>query len=146
MKEHYLHLPTEKKITMIRHRRRGPSALRKEIKNLGIFFYRGDSNDGGSGTMWLTAWEKQVKNGTALPLLIFEKLVNGGLIVTDGSMCEKNGNPYSFFNSAAIEYKQTGKLEISCFKDILGNTFENIGSIIDRRSRRTLIWKIHKQD
>ncbi len=143
LKEHYVHLPTRKMITVIRHRRRGPSALRNEITNLGVFFYRGDSPEG-SGTMWLTAWKKPLNKGTALPLLITEKLVDGGYIITDGSMCEQVGNPYSFFRSAAVEINQTGTLEKTSILDPFGNTFKYTGVVDYRNNRATISWKIHK--
>lgn len=47
------------------------------IRKLAVFYYRGDSmGEGGSGQWWL---------GPALFDMVLEKLVDGGLILTDGS-------------------------------------------------------------
>jgi len=143
VKEYYQYLPNNAVITVIRHRRRGPSALRTEIDKLGVFFYRGDSPEG-SGTMWLTAWRKRRNNGSALPLQIIEKLVDGGYIITDGSMCEIGGNPYNFLYLSTLEIKQTGSLEKTIFQDPFCNNFEYSGIVGYRYDRATLAWKIHK--
>ena len=61
--ETYYHLPSGETIRVHRHRRRGPSALCTEIDKLGVFYYRGDSSEGGSGTHWLSvfSWNKPRK-------------------------------------------------------------------------------------
>ena len=93
--EIYKHLKSGREIRVHRHLRRGPSALRTEIDRLGVFFYRGDSEEGGSKTWWLTVDQRQQR----LWLIheVFDKLINGGLIVTDGSMCKGEHNPYREF-------------------------------------------------
>lgn len=141
--ERYLHRPTSTIITIHRHRRRGPSALRTEIGKLGVFFYRGDSLEG-SGTMWLTAWKKQVKHKTALPLLIIDKIVDNGFIVTDGSMCEIAGNPYKFFKLARGEVEKLHTLKVDTYKDSLGNIFTCVGFIGSHYNRISLIWRVTK--
>lgn len=77
--ERYEHLPTNRKITIHRRRGYGYSAFRteKDISPLGVFFYRGDSmGEGGSGNQWLAPDHLSE---------ICERLIDGGLIVTDGS-------------------------------------------------------------
>ena len=77
--EKYLHKPTNRHIYIRRRRGYGYSAFRteKEISPLGIFFYRGDSiGEGGSGNLWLAPDHLAE---------ICSKIIDGGLIVTDGS-------------------------------------------------------------
>ncbi|HHW19180.1 MAG TPA: hypothetical protein GXX30_09845 [Firmicutes bacterium] len=58
------------------HQEDGEKVFR-QLQNLSVFFYRGDSpGEGGSGVWWL---------GPDLFNAVVEKLVDGGLIVTDGS-------------------------------------------------------------
>ena len=53
--ETYRHIPSGETVTIHRHRRTGPAALRTEIDKMSVFYYRGDSDDGGgSSTHWLT--------------------------------------------------------------------------------------------
>lgn len=87
--ETYLHLPSSRLIRIHRRRGYGISAFKKEIGSLGVFFYRGDSEgegEGGSGNFWL--YSKRIQD-------ICEKLIDGGLIVTDGSQhSERKDNIY----------------------------------------------------
>ena len=99
--ETYLHTATGETITVHRHRRTGPSALRTEIDTLGIFYYRGDSDEGGSATHWLTihGWNyrptrQRARRSVPLIFEVLDKLTDGGLLVTDGSMCKGFNNPY----------------------------------------------------
>ena len=78
--EEYSYLDSKQRIQIHFYRRRGCTALRRDIDRLGVFFYRRDSNEGGSGTLW---FPNHVND-------IFEKLIDGGLIVTDGSNCCHN--------------------------------------------------------
>lgn len=150
--ETYLHRRSGEIITIHRHRRRGPSALRKEIDRLGIFFYRGDSNDGGgSGTVWLSAarrWTKPSRGRKALIHEVLDKLVNGGLIVTDGSIGDNHqSNPYRHFykyhgnRSVGREVVQ----EVQPFEDLLGNKFECVG-YAGQRYGPTLVWRVTKPE
>ena len=63
--------------TVNMHQADGLVALAKQVPDLSVFYYRNDSRgEGGSNQMWLE------------PVLfhyILERLMNGGLIVTDGS-------------------------------------------------------------
>ena len=71
--------------TVNMHQSDGLVALAKRVPDLSVFYYRNDSTgEGGSNQMWLE------------PVLfhyILERLMNGGLIVTDGS----NGGYYDPF-------------------------------------------------
>lgn len=143
--EVYLHLPSQELVTIHRHRRRGPSALRKEVNKISIFFYRGDSDEGGSGTFWLTSTKRAVKHGRDLPALIIDKLDAGGWLVTDGSMCygEVWHNPYLFLIRKAREIKKTQALDDFEATDPWGNWFELIG-FGPPKDRPLLFWRITK--
>ena len=75
--ETYRHVPSNREITVIRKRSFGRYTFREEVGEIGVFFYRGDSEgEGGSGDMWLKQrWIEE----------ILKKLVDGGFLVTDGS-------------------------------------------------------------
>ena len=75
--EYYRHLPTRREITVIRKRGFGRFTFREEVEDIGVFFHRGDSQgEGGSDDNWLAPYWIG---------MILGKLVDGGLIVTDGS-------------------------------------------------------------
>ena len=147
--ETYRHLPSGKIVTVHWHRRRGPSALRKEIDRLGVFFYRGDSDDGGSGTIWLSAATQWVsKKRKALIHEVLDKLVDGGLLVTDGSLGDdRESNPYRELHRAMsnrLRGRQAVQL-VRPFDDLLGNHFECIGFAGQYYFGPTLIWRVTKQ-
>lgn len=136
-------LQTGEILTVHRHKRRGPSALRKELPGISVFFYRRDSNEGGSGTLWLSETSKLRKKKRSLPRLIIDKLENGGWIVTDGSLCEETHNPYRFFKLASNQCKSSGKLDSWSEQDDLGNHFDCIGYACEGYGP-VLIWKVTK--
>ncbi len=77
--ECYRYFENDKIIRIHRRRGYGFSALRTEaaIGTIGVFFYRGDSQgEGGSGNWWL---EQEHLDE------VFAKLIDGGLLVLDGS-------------------------------------------------------------
>lgn len=152
--ETYQHLTSGSIITIHRHRRTGPSALETEIDQLGIFYYRGDSNaDGGSKTHWLTIhkWatpgeQKRTLRKGALIFEVLDKLVDGGLIVTDGSMCMGKNNPYRelqrFHSDHAIKAKAVN--EAQQFTDPTGRKFHCIGYAGECYRCPTLIWQVSR--
>ena len=138
LSEHYRHRPSNTDINVHRRRGYGFSAFRKEISSIGVFFYRGDSQgEGGSGNLWLIPEHLDE---------ICDKLVNGGLIVTDGS----NGG-YSRRRTKLSKYyfkeiKKTGQEIVnSCnpFVDKSGRQFKCVG-YVGHRYGPTLIWQVHK--
>jgi hypothetical protein len=136
--ERYLHWTSDQLVSVHRRRGFGPSALRKEIGNLGVFFYRGDSlGEGGSGTLWLSVHHSNVH----LIEEVLAKLVDGGLIVTDGSNCHGSQNPYAElgrFHRQAIG-REAVRLARP-FADPQGRRFECIGYvciIIESEPRRS---------
>jgi hypothetical protein len=142
--EKYIHHPSETLITIHRHMRRGPSALRKEIDRLGVFFYRGDSSEGGSGTLWLAGRRTSMLEKKGLPSLIIDKLVDGGLIATDGSLCNVHGNLYGFFRTAVDEVARTSDLQIRYHIDPFGNRFDFLANLGTFRGNPTLLWRLTK--
>lgn len=75
--ETYRHVKTGCLIELKFRRGYGRSAFRKEVRQIGVFFYRRDSlGEGGSGDLWMTRDSVDT---------ICERLIEGGLIVTDGS-------------------------------------------------------------
>lgn len=81
--ETYRHVETGRTIRVRLRRGYGFSAFRKErIKNLGVFFYRGDSHgEGGSSNQWLK--EEHLDD-------VLRKLEKGGVLAIDG----RDGAPY----------------------------------------------------
>jgi hypothetical protein len=146
-RETYRNYPTGVTITVNRHRRRGPSALRKEITSLDVFFYRGDSDDGGSGTNWLSAAPRWFRHHRR-PLFyeVLDKLVDGGLVVTDGSMGDDYANnPYRGLRQvkAACTCGPEIVAQVAPFTDLRGNRFECVG-FAGQRYGPTLIWQVTK--
>ena len=137
--ERYLHRASGQLVSVHRRRGFGPSALRKEIGNLGVFFYRGDSlGEGGSGTLWLSVHHSNVR----LIEEVLAKLVDGGLIVTDGSNCHGSQNPYAElgrFHRQAIG-REAVRLARP-FADPQGRRLECIG-YAGRRYGPTLVWQV----
>jgi len=75
--ETYYHQNSKRYIEINYRRGYGFSAFRKNNNSIGIFFYRGDSlGEGGSGNLWMS------RNHLSE---ICYKLIDGGLIITDGS-------------------------------------------------------------
>lgn len=139
--ERYLHLPSDREIRIYRRRGYGPSAMRKhiDIDEMGVFFYRGDSQgEGGSGTWWLTTSRKR----PGLFDQALARLTDGGLVVTDGSNCMR---PYR--RLAAFHSKSIGSDAVSlarAFHDGRGHRFECIGYAGERYGP-TLVWQVWKE-
>ena len=88
--ETYEHLLSGRQIKV--HRRRGFSTCAfGRLPKIGVFFYRGDSSEG-SNVAWLRAsnWSRN-KTQKWLFHEVLGRLVDGGLVVTDGSRHEDAG-------------------------------------------------------
>lgn len=124
------------------HRRRGysVSGFRKESFTLGVFFYRGDSHEG-SSTPWLSV--RRVRRSEGFIFDVLNKLVDGGLIVTDGSRCEGSGNPYTALRRFLMTDADgpAAMREAEPFTDVQGRTFRCIGWA-GRRNGPTLVWQV----
>lgn len=134
--ERYRNLISNTKFNIHLRNGYGVSALRKDIPKISIFFYRGDSEgEGGSGTQWL--------NSTHFDLVI-KKMLNHGLIVTDGSQScgSKQYAKFSTFHRKSEGY-EAYIYNQETFFDNQGNMFECIG-YAGNRYGPTLIWKLTK--
>lgn len=137
--EVYKHVPSSAEVTIHRTRRRGPSALRSLTEPLGVFFFRGDSDEGRSGTLWLNA-----KKRKGLFLEVLAHLIDHGLIATDGSLCEdKSTNPYKHFAQVAAQWPlKTTNIHDASFCDREQRRFEFLGQVSTRFNRPTLLWQV----
>jgi hypothetical protein len=115
------------------------SALKNDIPEISVFFYRGDSpGEGGSGNHWLN--QPHINS-------VLDKMVNHGLIVTDGSQTcgSKQYAKFATFHTfrGKPEGFETYINNRETFFDIQGNMFECIG-YAGHRYGPTLIWKLTK--
>jgi hypothetical protein len=142
--ETYRHLETGREIRIHKRRGYGFSALDKEIKinELGVFFYRCDSSgEGGSGNLWLAT--SHIND-------ICHKMIDGGLIVTDGSneperrhdrghkeLCRiRSCRPNLKTPEEFINFHQS-------FEDDRGRHFSCVG-YAGMRCGPTMIWQVQK--
>lgn len=143
--EHYRHTPSNRTIQIHLRRGYGFSAFRKEISSLGVFFYRGDSEgEGGSGNLWMAP--------DHISEICF-KLINGGLIVTDGSQHGRGHNKKSreykeFWMQKHIKEHTNSSLEIigltQPFSDRFGRQFTCVG-YTGHRYGPTLAWEVKQK-
>ena len=137
--EAYKHLASGAEIFIHRTRRRGPSALRSLIEPLGVFFFRGDSDEGGSGTLWLTATKSK-----ELIVEVLARLVDHGLIATDGSLCSGSPkNQYSQFAQIAHTWRaDNNNVHDARFHDSAQRRFALLGQVSTRWEMPTLLWRV----
>lgn len=103
------------------------------LENISIFFYRRDSDgDGGSEQYWFSP---------ALFNLVLYKMVDGGLIVTDGS----NMSPYSYRKDFPwSSFKHHERIVKNFYYNNM--RFEHIGKLeSDDVSDYTHIWQFHRE-
>ena len=133
--ERYRDSKTGHEFIVHRHRGDGQHAIGRLTTPLGVFFHRGDNGPGGgegaSGAHWLSReW--------LTPVL--DRLVDGGLIVTDGSCGieypELSKHHQSKLGEAAVEATVP-------FTDNDGRAFKCIGYAGERYGP-TLIWQVNK--
>ena len=112
------------------------------LKQIGIFFYRGDSDgEGGSGVRWLEITMDRdycySESGKHFEIVL-QRIVSKGLIVVDGSNC---GESYKFLK----QYHNSRDLSFSMVDNVTkdGNTFRCLGKISPRYGP-TLVWEIDK--
>lgn len=142
--ETYQHLPSGKTIKIKRRRGYGFSAFRNDIRQIGVFFYRGDSQgEGGSGNLWLKPDHIDE---------ICTKLINGGLLVTDGSQqssrtdSSSKAEYYSLAQYHGSRPRPKDPEEIvratKPFTDSKGRTFTCIGYAGEGYGP-TLVWRVN---
>lgn len=134
--ETYLHKNTNKEFKLHLRRGYGVSALNNDIKRISVFFYRGDSDgEGGSGTQWLNSSRFHE---------VLKKMVNNGLIVTDGS---QSCGSIQYAKFATFFRSKDGYEDYihnrETFYDNQGFKFECVG-FAGHRYGPTLIWKLTK--
>ena len=138
LSEYYRHKPSNIDIRVHRRRGYGFSAFRKDISSIGVFFYRGDSQgEGGSGNLWLIREHLDE---------VCNKLVDGGLIVTDGSNYGHSREKFELSKNNFKEIKKSGQEIINSYKsfsDKSGRQFQCVG-YVGHRYGPTLIWQVHK--
>ena len=137
--EKYLHIPSGREITVRRCRRYGFSLVRNEedLQNVGVFFWRGDSQgEGGSNNTWTS------RSHMAEILAKFNDK-GKGIIVTDaprelarGAFYKKLGHPEQLLPKGQTmdEYELTIKQSDSC-----GSVFSYLGKTPDRN---TCVWLV----
>ena len=139
--EYYFHIETGRTIRICRRRGYGYSAFRKEVENLGVFFYRGDSQgEGGSGNHWL---RKEHINE------VCNKLIDNGLLVLDGS----DGSPYirrkgiykELYSRSVGSHPYDYVMSKKSFFDTEGRHFRCVG-YAGLRYGPTLIWQVTKKN
>jgi len=132
--ETYKHRHTGQTITVNLRRGYGYSGfINDDLGELGIFFYRGDSwGEGGSGAHWLHSHMD----------VICSKLVEGGLLVTDGpSKWSSRRGRYGFFCNNRYYSPQELAKNPPEHTDSKGRQFRCIG-YAGRRYGETLIWRV----
>lgn len=137
--ETYHHSPSGREFVVIRSNDDARRAFDGLNDPLGVFFYRGDSlGEGGSGILW---------NDAALMERVMGKLVNGGLLVTDGSN-PGEGDHRSVSRHApllAAREIQTAAHALDMigrtFKSFVGRRLTCIG-YAGQRYGATLIWQV----
>jgi len=143
--EAYLHVPSEKTVKIRRCRGYAiPVFHSGRLGKLGVFFYRGDSEgEGGSGDWWLAS--DNINR-------ICESLIDGGLIVTDGSQSGRlfdiGGRQYDLLSK--YRHEDLGSMtmnelveSIEPFTDEKGRVFTCLG-FAGRSYGPTLIWQVMK--
>ena len=106
-------------ISVFRYRQDGLAYL-LELEKIAVFFYRGDSNaEGGSALMW---------GRTKLFDLILEKLMVGGLIVTDGSNDLMSDGRHN--NGQGKDFSYAGR------------AFKCFGVCSERKRRPVYVWQV----
>ena len=125
----------------------GLGALHNFAGRIGVFFYRGDSSEGGSGTPWLAVEDE---GGHMHDILA--RLVDGGLIVTDGSngmmndhvICRHYGGLSRFLYNRDVTPLEAMQ-QSNAFTGPLGHKFECVGCvdcICPDDKGPTLIWQV----
>lgn len=105
-----------------------------ELPKLGVFFFRGDNphdGEGSSGILWL---------GEELFSRILDRLIPGGLVVTDGSNPGPGGPEHlsDFYHNREI---RDGAISAAIPFDYLGRRFTCVGYVGEMYGP-TLVWQV----
>jgi hypothetical protein len=139
--ESYRHRDTSEEFQVIRSNNDARREFDNLPRQLGVFFYRGDGlGEGGSGILWNDA-----------PLLdrMLDKLVNGGLLVTDGSNSGGADGSHFVRETPVLSArrmrtaKEAAKFLGYSFKNDYGRRLTCIG-YAGQRYGATLIWQVFR--
>jgi len=136
-------------------RNHGPAAMLDLPEPIGVFFYRGDGDgDGGSSIPWLCDARAKWRAYTGRMNAVLDRLVDGGLIVTDGSntrLAESTGapDPYRALGNSLYHRRNspaTAHAEAQPFEDEHGHRFRCIGHLgpDGHGYGPTLVWQVRK--
>lgn len=139
LSETYHHNPSGREFQVIRSNDDARWAFDRLNDPLGVFFYRGDSlGEGGSGILW---------NDAPLMERVMRKLVDGGLIVTDGSNPGEGSNRSVSRHAPLLSAREMRTADHalgmigSSFKNFVGRRLTCIG-YAGQRYGPTLIWQV----
>ena len=132
---------TRRELEIVMHKQNS-LAVFESLPELGIFFYRGDSSEGGN-VAWLSANQWQTgSNQPAMLTAVLDKLADGGLLVTDGSRIEDKPSeiaPLAQFSNQNVDVEADQVAPFQAF----GRRFQLLGTLKPGR-RPTLVWRVEK--
>jgi hypothetical protein len=139
--ERYLDRDHDKPIAVHLRKGYGVAAFDKHISTLDVFFCRRDSNDGGSGTLWLNSRSSIRPLGDE----VVHRMRDGGLIVTDGSDCPLNRrNVYAHFAGVTRDASPEKALsKAKPFRNHRGDVIRPLG-YFGPGYGPTLVWQVEK--
>ncbi|MEI8363624.1 MAG: hypothetical protein WCG35_10460 [Betaproteobacteria bacterium] len=106
------------------HQKDGVFTLIDDITNMSVFYYRGDSQgEGGSGQNWL---------GPVLFDLVLSRLMNGGLICTDGA------------NGSGEIYHRLMKLEVNEAYHYRNLVIKRLDVSLPAKRLQMFVWQVHE--
>ncbi len=130
----------------------GPDTLQRLPEPLGIFFYRGDGDgEGGSSIPWLSESPGGLKGHPGEILEVLDRLIDGGLLVTDGgnTFDERGPGSYEELGRFFLEREQDPAVahrEVRPFSDGCARSFRCIGYLESDGFGKgpTLVWQVRK--
>ncbi|MCK9330307.1 MAG: hypothetical protein M0Q94_10575 [Candidatus Cloacimonetes bacterium] len=114
------------------------SLYKDDFKKISVFFYRGDSDgEGGSGLKWFLKDKFKI---------IVEKMINGGLIVTDGSNQRTNGS----ITKPLLDGWSKSRKEKPAITELdfdINKKYYKLKWVgyIDKKYGETLVWQLFKK-
>lgn len=137
------HTRTKRQIKVIRKRGFGQTTLHEFGQNsIGIFMHRGDSDgEGGSNIRFFNNMESHYQPIANLYEQLCNRIVDGGLIITDGSNCDLKQLRRDPRTSDEVTTQQA----FEHAKDFVHGPLKwHCVGHLDKRYGPTLIWQVHK--
>ncbi len=130
----------------------GPDTLQRLPEPLGIFFYRGDGDgEGGSSIPWLSESPGGSKGAPGEIHEVLDRLIDGGLLVTDGSNTFNERGPGSYEELGRFFLKgdqdpAVAHRQVRPFVDRYGRSFRCTGYLVSDGYGKgpTLVWTVRK--